>query len=145
MAQQPALGAGALGVHAIENRLTAVEATLAQHTATLAQHTATLEQILAAVQGGGGALATQRAILRAVASNSHVVHHLYLALAVVPLETGAQPAHWPAGLTRAQLIDLGAVPIDALLADYGLPHGPPSGTLITRRRRLAEHIGVPGL
>jgi hypothetical protein len=115
-------------------------------TATLAQHTATLEQILAAVQGGGGALATQRAILRAVASNGHVVHHMEVALAMVPLEeTGAQPAHWPAGLTRAQLIDLDEASIDALLADYGLPHGPANGTPILRRRRLAEHIGVPGL
>ena len=129
----------------MEARLLAVEHTLAQHTATHAQHTATLAQILAAVQGGGGARATQRAILRAVASNGLVVHHLDVALAVVPLETGAQPAHWPAGLTRAQLIDLGAASIDALLADYGLPHGPANGTLITRRRRLAGHIGVPGL
>ena len=148
--QQPVLGAGALGIHAIENRLTAVEnhlaqhtVTLAQHTVTLAQHTVTLAQILEAVQGG--ALAAQRAILRAVASNGLVVHNMNVALTVVPRETGEPPEHWPAGLTRAQLIDLGAASIDALLTDFDLPHGPASGTLTTRRRRLAEHIGVPGL
>ena len=78
--QQPVLGAGVLCIHAIENRLVAVETgltavetglTAVENRLTavenhLAQHTVTLAQILEAVQGG--ALAAQRAILRAVAS-----------------------------------------------------------------------------
>lgn len=84
--------------------------------------------------------------MRAIARNAHVVHDMDVALAVVPLESGELPVHWPeGGMTRAQLLELNAAGVDGLLADYGLPNGPASGSLAERRRRLALHIGVPGM
>jgi len=55
---------------------------------------------------------------------------------------GAPPAHWPAGgFTRAALYSGALGVVDELLADYGLPSGPPAAPF-QRRNALAQHIGA---
>lgn len=48
---------------------------------------------------------------------------------------------WPDGFDRDALNDGPITVIDALLEDFGLPHGPPTAT-IDRRIALAVHIGT---
>jgi hypothetical protein len=61
----------------------------------------------------------------------------------VPRDDGTLPPSWPAaGFTRDNLVEGSIVVIDALLSDYGLPHGAPA-TLFARRNALARYIGAP--
>ena len=89
-----------------------------------------------------------QAIARARADNMHDKRDI--AYTVVPLSTGALPVAWPAGFDRAALVEGPIVRVDALLAEYGLPSGPPQGAAV-RRNALALHIGtyrargVPGV
>ena len=64
-------------------------------------------------------------------------------LAVVPRADGTPPPNWPAaGFTRDSLVEGPIAAVDALLADYGLPSGPPTG-VFARRNALAHHLGAP--
>ena len=54
---------------------------------------------------------------------------------------GTLAPSWPFGFERGTLIGGAIAVIDALLADYGLPHGPPAPVL-DRRNALARHIGT---
>ena len=80
-----------------------------------------------------------QAIARARADNMHDKRDI--AYTVVPLSTGALPVAWPAGFDRAALVEGPIVRVDALLAEYGLPSGPPQGAAV-RRNALALHIGT---
>jgi hypothetical protein len=64
-------------------------------------------------------------------------------LAVVPRADGTPPPNWPAaGFCRDSLVEGPIAAVDALLADYGLPSGPPTG-VFARRNALAHHLGAP--
>lgn len=61
-----------------------------------------------------------------------------LRLRVVPRGDGADPAHWPAGLTYSR-VGLMTIPaLNHLLQEYGLPLG---GGIAAKRKRLLVHIG----
>ncbi len=119
----------------------------ANHNAAQAQHAATQGQLAAAVaamQAQLGAIVNSvLAITSARAENAHLLAGV--PYTVVPLPTGAAPQHWPPGLDRQRLRSGLMGPIDALLAEYGLPAGPPAGAAIDRRRSLARMIGTPGI
>ncbi len=59
----------------------------------------------------------------------------------MPRSDGTPPPNWPAGFDRDALGQGPIAVVDLLLADYGLPHGPPA-PLVSRRRSLAVHIGT---
>ena len=84
------------------------------------------------------AAATVRAIVAARAQNAH--DRSGVAYATVPRADGTPPPNWPAGFDRAALRGPIAA-VDALLNDYGLPHGAPA-TPLERRNVLAMHIGT---
>ena len=79
-------------------------------------------------------------IAEARARNAHDERNL--AYVAVPRSDGTLPPNWPAGFGRFDLIEGPIGVIDAILGDYGLPHGAPAA-LFARRNTLARHIGAP--
>ena len=65
-----------------------------------------------------------------------------MAYAVVPRDDGTLPPNWPVGFSRDELVAGPIGVVDAMLSDYGLPHGDPAG-LFVRRNALARVIGAP--
>jgi hypothetical protein len=61
--------------------------------------------------------------------------------AVVLRADGTSPPNWPIGFERSALVVGAIATVDALLADYDLPHGAPA-TLLERRNALAVQIGT---
>ncbi len=65
-----------------------------------------------------------------------------VAYAVVLRADGTLPPHWPVGgFQRDSLVFGNIATVDALLNDYGLPHGGPASRL-DRRNALALHVGT---
>jgi hypothetical protein len=88
----------------------------------------------------GAATAIVQAVATARAKNAH--DHRGVAFTAVPRDYGTLPPNWPAGFNRDDLVEGPIGVIDAVLNDYGLPHGAPAG-LFVRRNALARHIGAP--
>ena len=64
-------------------------------------------------------------------------------LAPVPRMDGTPPPSWPpGGFRRDDLIKGAVAPIDALLADYGLPARAAGGSVAARRAALARALGT---
>ena len=84
------------------------------------------------------------AIMQARQDNNH--DNSGVPLTCVPRHDGSLPPHWPAGgFDRQNLIKGPIGKVDQLLADYGQPSGPASGTASDRRDSLAKILGTSPL
>jgi len=130
----------------MQAQFAAVQAQLAQ---IQAQQGAMQAQIIAQMQAllaphnapaiAAAASATVQSIVASRLENAH--DRRDVAYAVVQRADGTPPPTWPDGFDRDALNDGPITVIDALLEDFGLPHGPPT-TTIDRRIALAVHIGT---
>jgi hypothetical protein len=144
--------AAAVAPLATQVQLAAAVAPLATQAQMQAQFAAMQAQ-LAAIQAqlaligvpaiAGAASAIVRATAVACARNAHCQRDL--PYAAVPRDDGTPPPSWPAGFSRAELVEGNIGVIDAILGDYGLPNGAPAGSLFQRREALARHIGTWGV
>lgn len=138
-----AFAAPAAQMQAMQVQLAVVEGNVAalqglpQQVAALQVQMAALVLQLPGMAGGVGPLFDRIAAARR--ENAHDLDGV--AYTVVPCADGAAPANWPVGFDRDQLRGAPVAVIDALLGDYGLPHGPPR-PVIERRNALAVHIGT---
>lgn len=116
---------------------------LAWHNEAQANHA----QVMATIAGmGAPALVatitrTVVAIMQARQDNNH--EDSGVPLTCVPRHDGSLPPHWPGGgFDRQNLIKGPINKVDQLLADYGQPSGPASGTASDRRASLAKILGT---
>ena len=147
---QPAAATAPLATHVQLAAATAPLATHAQVAAAIAALQVNMDAQFAAIHAllaplavpaiAGAATAIVQAVAAARAQNAH--DNRGMAYAVVPRSDGTPPPNWPAGFSREDLVDGPIAVIDALLNDYGLPHGAPAA-LSARRNALARHIGTP--
>ena len=108
---------------------------------------AALQAQLALLIGVPAIAGAASAIVRATAVACARIAHCQrdVPYAAVPRDDGTPPPSWPAGFSRAELVEGHIDVIDAILGDYGLPNCAPAGSLIQRRMALARHIGTWGV
>jgi len=117
---------------ALQAQMAAMQAQLLQQ--MQAQHMPHNAPVIAA------AVAIARSIVTARSANAHGLGGV--AYIIVPRDDGTLPPSWLAGFSRDDLYDRAIGVIDAMLFDYGLPHGAPAGGPIVRRNTLAAFIGA---
>lgn len=126
----------------------AMQAQLATATAAmqaqLAAHLSAVQALLAPVgipAIAGAATAIVQATAAARSQNSH--DRRGVAYVAVPRNDGTLPPSWHLvpGFSRLDLVEGPIAVVDTLLAEYGLPSGPPAG-LFERRNALAHHLGT---
>ena len=103
------------------------------------QLNASMQQLQASVLAGlaavGGASTAQR---QAAARHANSVAEPSVPFVIVPCDDGAAPP-WPVGLNGTALRELTKNATVALITAYTLPN---VGTLVAKKLRLAEFIGV---
>jgi len=141
--------AGQFASHADLANAVAPLATQAQLAAMQAQLIAMQAQLIAQVQAllaphnapaiAAAAGATVQSMVASRTLNAHDRSNVNYA--VVPRADGTPPPSWPINFDRRALVSGPIAAVDLLLADFDLPHGPPTAT-IERRNALALHIGT---